>query len=323
MPILGAGHGRGGYRGGMGGIDLNADLGESVAGVPTADDEAMFPVISSASIACGGHAGDAASMAEAVARAARYQVATGAHPSYPDPAGFGRTRLAMPAADLRAAVAAQLTALAAAGAEIRYVKPHGALYHAVRDDAEHAAAVVAAVADLSARIGRAIPVLGLPGEIAALAEAAGLPFRREAFLDRGYLPSGALVPRTEPGALVTDPGLVAARAVRLAREGVVDAIDGTPVHADAVSLCVHGDSPGALAMARAVRAALDRAGVEVRAPWCGCGPSGSARCWPKSRRSPTCSPSTRGWSARARPGSSTSSRPRVRCSCGWTPASCR
>ena len=124
-----------------------------------------------------------------------------------------------------------------------------------------------AVADLSARVGRAVPLLGLQGEIAAAARAVGLPFRQEAFLDRGYLPDGALVPRGAPGALMDDPAIVAARAVRLARDGVVEAVDGSLVRVDAVSLCVHGDSPGAVAMARAVRAALDAAGVAVRAPW--------------------------------------------------------
>ena len=116
-------------------------------------------------------------------------------------------------------------------------------------------------------IARPVPVLGLGGAITSAAAAAGLPFVSEAFLDRGYLADGSLVAREEPGALLDDPAAVAARAVRLAREGVVEAVDGTLVHADAVSLCLHGDSPGAVAMARAVRAALDAASIEVRAPW--------------------------------------------------------
>jgi len=251
----------------MAAIDLNADLGETVEGVPTADDEAMFSVISSASVACGGHAGDAASMREAVARAARFGVAVGAHPSYPDRANFGRVAVAMDPADLAAAVAQQLGALAAAGADLRYVKPHGALYHAVTADRAQADAVARAIADHAAQLGRPLPVLGLPGEIERAAASAGLPFVREAFLDRGYLPDGSLVPRTRPGALLADPGLVAARAVRLAVDGDVEAVDGSVVRADAASLCVHGDSPSAVDMARAVRAALDAAGVEVRAPW--------------------------------------------------------
>lgn len=251
----------------MAAIDLNADLGETVDGAPTADDEAMFAVISSASIACGGHAGDAASMRGAVARAARFGVAVGAHPSYPDRENFGRLAVAMDPADLEAAVAGQLSALARAGADIRYVKPHGALYHAVTRDREQADAVTRAVAGFAVRLGRPLPVLGLPGEIAAAAASVGLPFVREAFLDRAYLPDGALVPRTQPGALLDDPEFVAARAVRLARDREVEAIDGSIVTADAASLCVHGDSPAAVAMARAVRSALDTAGVEVRAPW--------------------------------------------------------
>lgn len=252
----------------MNGIDLNADLGETVDGVPTADDEAMFALISSASIACGGHAGDAASLRVSVERAARFGVAVGAHPSYADRADFGRSpHDDMDPGMLRAEVARQLDALAGAGADIRYVKPHGALYHAVSALPEHAAAVAAAVADLAEKAGRSIPVLGLGGEIERAAAVAGLGFVREAFLDRGYLPDGGLVPRGRPGALLDDADVVAARAVRLVRDGVVDAVDGSDLTVDAASLCVHGDSPGAVAMARAVRAALDNAGMAVRAPW--------------------------------------------------------
>lgn len=248
-------------------VDLNADLGETVDGMPTADDEAMFAVVSSANVACGGHAGDAASMRASVERAARFGVAVGAHPSYDDRANFGRVRRDPAPGDLRASIAAQLDALAAAGADLRYVKPHGALYHAVIDDASQAGAVVAAVADLSARLGRALPVLGLAGAIAEASAAAGLPFVREAFLDRGYTAHGQLVPRGEPGALVDDPARVAERALRLVREGEVVAVDGTRIAVDAASLCLHGDTPSAVAMAQAVRGALDASGIEVRAPW--------------------------------------------------------
>jgi len=251
----------------MAAIDLNADLGETVDGLPTADDEALFAVISSASIACGGHAGDDASMREAVARAAAHGVAVGAHPSYPDRARFGRQRLAIAGDELRKSVGAQLGALVAAGADVRYVKPHGALYHAIRDDLEQAQAVASAVVELSERLGRAVPILGLTGQIAAAARAAGIPFRHEAFLDRGYRADGTLVPRGEPGALLRGPDVVAARAVRLATDGAVDAVDGTIVRTDAVSLCIHGDTADAVAMAHAVRAALDAADVEVSAPW--------------------------------------------------------
>ncbi|MDQ1082902.1 MULTISPECIES: 5-oxoprolinase subunit PxpA [Microbacterium] len=248
-------------------VDLNADLGETVDGVPTADDEAMFALVSSANVACGGHAGDARSMTDAVARAARFGVAVGAHPSYDDRENFGRVRRDPPPAELRASVARQLDALAAAGADIRYVKPHGALYHAVTEDPGQARAVAAAVADLSARLGRALPVLGMPGAIADAAASAGLAFVHEAFLDRGYTARGGLVPRGEPGAVVEDPALVAARALRFVRDGEIEAVDGTRIAVDAASLCLHGDTPSAVAMARAVRAALDDADVEVRAPW--------------------------------------------------------
>jgi len=248
-------------------VDLNADLGETVDGMPTADDDAMFAVISSANVACGGHAGDAASMRASVERAARYGVAVGAHPSYADRENFGRVARSPEPADLRASVTAQLSALVAAGADLRYVKPHGALYHAVTANPRQAEAVAAAVADQSDRLGRALPILGLSGAIVEAAASAGLPFVREAFLDRGYTPQGALVPRGEPGDLVHDPGAVADRALRLVRDGEVDTVDGARVAVDAASLCLHGDTPAAVAMARAVRASLDGAGIEVRAPW--------------------------------------------------------
>lgn len=248
-------------------VDLNADLGETVDGMPTADDEAMFAVISSANVACGGHAGDAVSMREAVDRAARFGVAVGAHPSYDDREHFGRVPRDPDPADLRVSVAAQLDALVSAGADLRYVKPHGALYHAVSADPVQAAAVVAAVADHAALLGRPLPVLGLPGAIAGAAASAGLPFVHEAFLDRGYTAAGGLVPRGEAGALIDDPARVAERALRLVRDGEVETVDGDRLAVEAASLCLHGDTPSAVAMARAVRAALDAAGVEVRAPW--------------------------------------------------------
>ncbi len=248
-------------------MDLNADLGETVDGRPTADDEAMFALITSASVAAGGHAGDEASMREAVARAAAHGVALGAHPSFPDRAGFGRVAMPMPPEDLRRVVATQLDALVAAGADLRYVKPHGALYHVAGADPASADAVVRAVLALADRLGRPLPVLGLGDALAAATRAAGLPFHREAFLDRGYLPDGTLVPRGEPGDLLHEPDEVAARAVRLAERGEVVAVDGTVVVTDAVSLCLHGDTSAAVAMARRVRAALDDRGIPVRAPW--------------------------------------------------------
>jgi UPF0271 protein len=248
-------------------IDLNADLGETVDGVPTADDEAMFAVISSASIACGGHAGDAASMSAAVDRAARTGVAIGAHPSYVDRENFGRTPTSVDPATLRAQVREQLDALRGAGADIRYVKPHGALYHAAGSDPRMARAVAGAVAELAEALGRPVPILGMGAAIEAAAADHGLPFRREAFLDRGYRADGTLVPRGEPGDLLHDPRASAERALRIVGEGAVVAADGSIVRVDADSLCLHGDSPAAVAMARAVRAALDAAGIAVEAPW--------------------------------------------------------
>ncbi len=206
-------------------------------------------------------------MRASLQRAERHGVAVGAHPSFVDRAGFGRVALEVEPALLREQVRRQLGDLVEAGGVLRYVKPHGALYHSVSADRALADAVAAAIADVSDTLGRALPVLGLDGAIVAAAEGAGLPFLREAFLDRGYLADGRLVPRSHPGALLHEAAEVADRAVRLATEGVVEAIDGTLVEARAVSLCVHGDSPGAVAMARAVRAALDDAGVAVRPPW--------------------------------------------------------
>lgn len=250
-----------------GSIDLNSDLGEVWNGAATADDEAMFALVSSASIACGFHAGDAGSMRASAERAARFGVAVGAHPSYDDREGFGRRDRDPDPAELRAQVAIQLDALRAAGADIRYVKPHGALYNRIVADRTQADAVAAAVADFAQREGRPIPVLSLGGEIADAAAAAGLPFVREAFLDRGYLADGTLVPRSAPGAVLESAAEVAARAVRLVRDGVVEAADGSLVEVGAASLCVHGDTPAAVAMARAVRAALEAEGVAVLAPW--------------------------------------------------------
>lgn len=248
-------------------IDLNADLGESVDGVPTADDEAMFAVISSANIACGGHAGDDDSMRAAIEGARRHGVAVGAHPSYLDREGFGRVAMDVEPRILRSQLSAQLEGLLAHGTMIRYVKPHGALYHQVCVDRAAADALAGAVRDVFDPYGEHPPLLGMPGEIEHAARAAGLDFRREAFLDRAYRPDGSLVPRGEPGAVLEDVDVVAARAVRLATEGIVEAVGGAWIKPQAVSLCIHGDSPGAVAMARAVRAALDAAGVEVRAPW--------------------------------------------------------
>ena len=248
-------------------IDLNSDLGETWRGAPTGDDEAMFALISSANIACGAHAGDAATMGASVARAARFGVAIGAHPSYDDREHFGRRAVELAPEVLRGQIAAQLDALRGAGADIRYVKPHGALYNRIVHDPAQAGAVAGAVVAFAEALGRPLPVLGLGGEIEAAAAERGIPFVRVALLDRGYARDGTLVPRGAPGAVLDSVAQLVERAIGLARDGEVVAVDGTRVRVDAASLCVHGDTPAAVRMAVAVRAALEREGIAVRAPW--------------------------------------------------------
>ncbi|GAA4628370.1 LamB/YcsF family protein [Cellulomonas oligotrophica] len=248
-------------------IDLNADLGEGDGDwrlEPPADD-ALLDLVSSANVATGFHGGDAATMAATCAAAAARGVAVGAHPSYDDRAGFGRRALDVPPDVLRAQVAYQVGALVAVargtGARVTHVKPHGALYNAVVHDDAQARAVVEAVA----AVDPALAVLGLPGSrVLARAAEAGLVPVVEAFVDRGYTARGTLVPRAQPGALVTDPEQAAERAVRMAVEGVVVAVDGTVLPLRAASLCVHSDTPGAVALATAVRGALVGAGLVVR-----------------------------------------------------------
>ena len=258
----------GGHTGGVQ-IDLNADVGESFGRWTLGDDESLLGVVTSANVACGFHAGDPPTLRRTVATAARNGVSVGAQVSYRDLAGFGRRFVDIAPDDLADDVTAQLGTLSAfaalAGTGIRYVKPHGALYNAVVHHEQQAAAVVRAVAALSEAWGRPLAVLGLPGSaLLRHAADAGLRAVPEAFADRGYTPSGTLVPRSAPGALVTDPDEVAARAVRMAVDRTVVAVDGSVVPVEAASVCVHGDSPDAVTLARAVRSALTRAGVEVR-----------------------------------------------------------
>jgi UPF0271 protein len=245
-------------------IDLNSDLGESFGVWRLGDDEAMLEVVTSANVACGFHAGDPTTL-RAVCRAAAHNgVAIGAQVSYPDLLGFGRRFVDMDPAELRDAVLYQLGALDAfaqvAGTEVAYVKPHGALYHATIDRVAHAEAVVGAAAEYDP----SLAVLGAPGSfLLRAADEAGLEPVVEAFADRAYLRDGRLVPRSEPDALVIDAAEVASRAVRLATEHEVVSVDGTIVKVPVRSLCVHGDTPGAVELARAVRDALDAAGVGV------------------------------------------------------------
>ncbi|TPG19275.1 LamB/YcsF family protein [Pedococcus bigeumensis] len=245
-------------------VDLNADLGESFGRWTLGDDEAMLDVVTSANVACGFHAGDPRGLLRVCEQAAERGVVVGAQVGYRDLAGFGRRFIDLDPADLLADVVYQIGALqgvcAAAGTSVRYVKPHGALYNAVVSHEAQARAVVEAVR----RVDPSLPLLGLPGSVLlTLAEAAGIPTVAEAFADRAYTAVGTLVPRSEAGAVLHDPETVAARAVRLVATGRVDAADGTAVHVDAASLCVHGDSPGAVSMATAVRAGLEAAGVTL------------------------------------------------------------
>lgn len=249
-------------------IDLNADLGEGdgpwrKGPVP---DEQLFGLVTSANVAAGFHAGDPLLIARTCALAVRHTVAIGAHPSYDDWDGFGRRSMDVPPPVLMAQVLYQLGAVdtlaRSVGGVMTHVKPHGALYNRIAYDEAQAQAVVDAVT----KFGRSLAVVGLPGSrVLALAEEAGLATVREAFVDRGYRPDGSLVPRGEPGALVTSPVLAGERAVRIATEGKVVAVDGTVIDAPADSLCVHSDTPGSVQIASAVRSALAAAGVEVRA----------------------------------------------------------
>jgi UPF0271 protein len=246
-------------------IDLNADVGESFGPWPMGADEELIPLVSSVNIACGAHAGDPLTMTRTAALAARHGVSVGAHPGYPDLAGFGRRDLDMSAADLRASLIVQIGAIQAAarlaGVGVRHVKPHGALYNRAARDSELAAIVAVAIHDLDP----GLVLVGLAGSASISAgAAAGLAVAEEAFADRRYEADGSLRSRQLDGALL-GPLDAAAQAVSIVREGSVIAGDGTrlPVRAD--TICVHGDSPDAVAIARAVVAALAEAGVRIAA----------------------------------------------------------
>ncbi|MEV5914538.1 5-oxoprolinase subunit PxpA [Streptomyces chartreusis] len=247
-------------------IDLNADLGEGFGRWQLTDDERLLSVVTSANVACGFHAGDAATMRRVCEQAAERGVRIGAQVSYRDLAGFGRRAMDVPPAELTAEVAYQVGALEvfarAAGTRVSYVKPHGALYNRVVHDEEQARAVVDGVLLADATL----PVLGLPGSrVLELAAKAGLPAVTEAFADRAYTERGTLVPRGQDGAVVTDPEAVVKRSVGLARSGTVTARSGVEVEVRARSLCLHGDTPGAVELARRVRARLEESGIRVEA----------------------------------------------------------
>ena len=247
-------------------VDLNADLGESFGRWVLGDDLAMLEVVTSANVACGFHAGDPTTLLEVCRGAAAAGVAVGAQVGYRDLAGFGRRFIDVAPADLTADVAYQVGALdalaRAAGTQVSYVKPHGALYTTIVHHEEQATAVVEALALLGGRL----PLVGLPGSLSLrLAASAGLPTVTEAFADRAYAADGTLVPRRQPGSVLHDPEVVAARVTRLVVEGVVEAVDGSLLPVQADSVCVHGDTPGAVAIATAVRRGLETAGVRLRA----------------------------------------------------------
>ena len=245
-------------------IDLNSDVGESFGNWSFGDDAAIFESVSSANVACGFHAGDPIGIMATCQAALKAGVTVGAHPGYRDLAGFGRRFIDMAPAELTADIvyqigAVQATALAA-GTAVRYVKPHGALYNTIAHHPQQAAAVVAAIQAVDPRL----PLMVLPNsEIQRQAEAAGLRTVAEAFADRAYNPDGTLVSRREPGAVLHTPDDVVEHVLRLANDGVVRATDGSLVPVRADSICLHGDTPGAVAMARKVRAALEDAGITI------------------------------------------------------------
>jgi 5-oxoprolinase (ATP-hydrolysing) subunit A len=245
-------------------VDLNADLGEGFGIWRLGDDDALLRVVTSANVACGFHAGDAVTMRRVCAAAADRGVAVGAQVSYRDLAGFGRRRIDYDPAELRDEIIYQIAALDGfcrlAGERVRYVKPHGALYHAAGVDPGQASAVVAAIVDYD----RPLPVLAQArSTLAEVARDAGLRVVCEAYADRAYLGDGRLVPRGEPGAVLSDGDGVVARAARLAVDGEVTAVDGSVVAVPAESLCLHGDTPGAADLARRVRQAIEAAGLPL------------------------------------------------------------
>jgi 5-oxoprolinase (ATP-hydrolysing) subunit A len=247
-------------------IDLNCDAGESFGRWRLGDDEALFTIVTSASVACGYHAGDPATI-EATIRAAKARgVAVGAHPSYPDLSGFGRRSMAMSAADVEAMVVYQIGAVEAIaranGVRLAHVKPHGALYN----DAAMDPRLADAIASAALRCG-GLPLFGLAGSaLMHAARDAGLSGIAEAFCDRAYEGDGTLRRRELPGSVIADPAAAARQAVDICTKGRASAFDGTEVALAADTLCIHGDTRGAVAIATAVRSALESAGVRIAAP---------------------------------------------------------
>ncbi len=249
-------------------VDLNADAGESFGAWTLGADDQLFRIVTSVNLACGFHAGDPSVIRRALRAAGNAGLAIGAHPSYPDLAGFGRRPMRVDPAALEDIVMYQVAALAGmAGAEglrMGHVKPHGALYNAAAVDPVTARAVARAVRLTDA----SLALVGLAGSaLVAAARAEGLRALEEAFADRGYAPDGTLTPRGAPDAVIEDPAVAAARAVAIVRDGRVEAAGGEHIELHADTICIHGDTPGAPALARAVRDALEHAGVKVAAPF--------------------------------------------------------
>ncbi len=246
-------------------IDINSDLGESFGAWTMGDDSAMLDIVSSANVACGFHAGDPAGILKTLRAATERGVAIGAHVGYRDLAGFGRRNMDPTSEELIGDVIYQIGALQglakAAGTRVTYVKPHGALYNTIAVDARQGKDVIDAILGIDP----SLALMALAGSpLVAQARAAGLTVVAEAFADRAYTPEGNLVSRRETGSVLHDPDLIAARMVRMVREGVVEAIDGTLTKVDAQSICVHGDSPGAVAMAKRLREVFEQSGLAIR-----------------------------------------------------------
>ena len=245
-------------------IDLNADVGESFGSWRLGEDDSLIPLVSSVNVACGFHAGDPLTIERTIGLAAKAGCAIGAHPGYPDLAGFGRRDLSMLPDEIEAAIVYQVGAVAAfaaaAGRELRHVKPHGALYNRAASDPGTAEAIARAVR----RVSRDLILVGLAGSVMLDAgRAAGLSVAAEAFADRRYEPTGGLRARVHDDAMIDGPAAVGAQAVSLVRDREVTAVDGTRLSVAAETICIHGDLPGAAERAAATRAALETAGVEI------------------------------------------------------------
>ena len=247
-------------------VDLNCDLGESFGAYTIGLDDQVIPHVTSVNIACGAHAGDPSVMRNTVRCAHAAGVAIGAHPGYPDLMGFGRRALAMSPNDVYASILYQVGALAAfakaEGAQLHHVKPHGALYNAAAKDATLAQAIAQAVKDFDDQL----ILVGLAGsESITAAQNVGLRTASEFFADRAYQENGALVPRTQANAVITDKQKAIERTLRAVKEGVVESETGTVIPIAADTICIHGDNPAAVAFAAEIHAALEAAGVTVRA----------------------------------------------------------